>query len=518
MIQLNRHSSIGLVFSILLFWSFSSAPPASRTGAPDQGSCGDSGCHSSGSNSIEGEILISGLPDQIEPMTDYMLSITLRSNAGDPRMAGFQLTALNNDLDGIGRFSSDDQNVSISSASRDRSFAQHSPVINFGSNNEVTYSTIWSSPEAQVEETTFYIASVFANGNGGSSGDLVVLESYNRIPAQDNDNDGFNSLTDCNDNNSAINPEAEEIPNNSIDENCDGDVLIIDEDNDGFNSDQDCDDSNANINPSAEEVANNDIDENCDGIILTIDQDNDGFNSDEDCDDNDPNINPNAEEIINNEIDENCDGVILDIDSDNDGFNTDLDCDDNDPNINPAATEIPNNQIDENCDGIVGSTGNSNRINATFSNSTGVPISGIRIFSSSGVELGITNQNGSIEIANIDLNTVSSIRFSKDDNVGNGISSLDLITILNHILGRTTLSNNDLLIAADVNDDSRISSLDLVLITNVILGRSNTFPNRESWAFFPQQIDLNDANFDLENLQIKGIKIGDVTGDADPSN
>jgi hypothetical protein len=179
----------------------------------------------------------------------------------------------------------------------------------------------------------------------------TIDENCDGIILVDNDNDGYSSNVDCDDNNSLINPGATEIANNNIDENCDGIVLIIDNDNDGYNSDVDCDDNNSLINPEAIEIANNNIDENCDGIVLIIDNDNDGYNSDVDCDDNNSLINPGATEIANNNIDENCDGIVLIIDNDNDGYNSDVDCDDNNPQIFPGAVEIPDNGIDEDCNG-----------------------------------------------------------------------------------------------------------------------------------------------------------------------
>ena len=87
---------------------------------------------------------------------------------------------------------------------------------------------------------------------------------------------------DCNDKDPNINPIADEIYNNEIDDNCNGeidtdDITYVDADGDGYGSQEraekdgvynslDCDDTNIDIHPYATEIKN-DIDDDCDGII-----------------------------------------------------------------------------------------------------------------------------------------------------------------------------------------------------------------------------------------------------------
>ncbi len=118
---------------------------------------------------------------------------------------------------------------------------------------------------------------------------------------------------------------------------------------------------------------------------------------------------------------------------------------------------------------------------------------------------------------------------SKSDDVANGLSTLDIIMIQQHILAMRELSSAYRVIAADVNADEKVSALDLVELRKVILGSADQFSSEKSWTFvdateryaessapwpISEVIDINDLRQHQRGQDFVAIKLGDVNGSA----
>ncbi|MFT7519162.1 MAG: hypothetical protein ACI9MC_001302 [Kiritimatiellia bacterium] len=127
----------------------------------------------------------------------------------------------------------------------------------------------------------------------------------------DLDEDGYAAASDCDDDNKDVNPGAQEIPYDGVDQDCSGDDLV-DVDGDGYDGGDegpDCDDDNKDVNPGADEIWYDGVDGDCDGSD-DYDQDGDGVAGDggPDCNDQDTSVFPGAVEIDDDSKDSDCDG------------------------------------------------------------------------------------------------------------------------------------------------------------------------------------------------------------------
>lgn len=146
----------------------------------------------------------------------------------------------------------------------------------------------------------------------------------------------------------------------------------------------------------------------------------------------------------------------------------------------------------------------------------------------------MSDGNGQYAFGSLPMNKDYNLNVEKDDDLMNGVSTLDLVLIQKHILGLDLLDSPYDIIAADINKSGNVSGLDLVELRKLILGSIDKLPSNKSWRFIDKNYEfvnpstpLNESfpeNYEIVDLaeQMKvdfvGVKIGDVSGNATTNN
>jgi len=161
--------------------------PVSSTGAPDERTCAESGCHDTYTpNSPRGamNIAIDGAENGIEAGKTY--TVTVRVSAKESRRFGYQLVALHEDNTNAGTMTIIDpertQIMTNELKFQDRQYATYTYAGTEQYAEGVgTWSVRWTAPQSS-KKVTLYAATVIANDDNTDHGDYVLTSSLPLTP------------------------------------------------------------------------------------------------------------------------------------------------------------------------------------------------------------------------------------------------------------------------------------------------------------------------------------------------
>ena len=151
----------------------------------------------------------------------------------------------------------------------------------------------------------------------------------------------------------------------------------------------------------------------------------------------------------------------------------------------------------------------------------------VSIESTSMLNARMTDDNGQYAFGNLDMYSDYTLTPKKDGNPIDGLSTLDLLMIQNHLLGIRKFDSPYQLIAADIDRSTTITTKDLVELRRLLLGVYSDFQTNSTWNFVPesydfedpsepfpfvQHIEINDLSNDKMNNNFVAMKTGDVDG------
>ena len=146
-----------------------------------------------------------------------------------------------------------------------------------------------------------------------------------------------------------------------------------------------------------------------------------------------------------------------------------------------------------------------------------------------------TDTNGAYEFPSVLFGESYEVSAVKDTNDANGLSTYALFLGQQFILGMDPqlIFSPYQIIAGNANCDDSFSTIDLFITQQLIIGEMDNFGDCPSWVFLPEDYNLPfdytatnvfpypaiDTIFPLDNsgVNIIGVKVGDILGQADPN-
>jgi hypothetical protein len=163
-------------------------------------------------------------------------------------------------------------------------------------------------------------------------------------------------------------------------------------------------------------------------------------------------------------------------------------------------------------------------------NEDGYPVSDIEVsITNTPMTPDTTDHSGQYQIEGLNENIGYSVAPFNDEHHREGVSTLDLVMIQKHLLGKVKLNSPYKMIAADANKSGHLTALDLLEIRKLILGINNRFPNNTSWRFvdrqysfpdpynpfvpgFPESVWIDSVTGGVDTADFVAVKVGDVNG------
>ena len=162
-------------------FAFTAGPPDEKTGAPNENTCAQTGCHTGNDlNDSEGSLILT-IPETYEPNAVYTIVVNL-SRAGQSKW-GFQMTALDADGARAGSFAADAAENTQLSETKSKQYIKHTLAgTAIGTDDTHLWEFQWTAPDADIGAITFYAAGNASNGNSNPIDDYIYTTSTESTP------------------------------------------------------------------------------------------------------------------------------------------------------------------------------------------------------------------------------------------------------------------------------------------------------------------------------------------------